>query len=133
MKDPPRVYGEAMLALRPVLGSGRPERFKVLTVACPNDHVVARVYRTARGLVLLFTNEGIKGERAAETADALGVLMPIYGPRGDVTALWLEDELLAGAYKMQCRCGTVEPDTTDLLASIEDGKRRHRVSHSAQQ
>lgn len=37
-------------ALRPILSAGRPSKFRVLRVVCPNQHRLLDIYRTGKGL-----------------------------------------------------------------------------------
>lgn len=116
-------------ALNAVLSAGKPQRFKVLTVACPNDHVLGRVYRTTAGLVLVHDTEGDKATGAgAVVVPGVGdVPLPaIEGPRAERVAYLLEE---TGRVRlpMQCRCSTHLPKVPLLLAAIAAGKKRHRI------
>jgi len=42
---------DAAEALRPILTAGRPERFRLLRVVCPDQHRLLTVYRTSEGPV----------------------------------------------------------------------------------
>jgi hypothetical protein len=116
-------------ALHAVLSAGKPQRFKVLTVVCGNDHVLGRVYRTRVGLVVVHAAEGRK--RDGDVVDVAGVgptPMPgVDGPRA-VTVAYLLDPVQRTALSMQCRCTTALPYGHELLTAIENGKKRLRVS-----
>jgi hypothetical protein len=112
---------QAREALAVVLRSGRPDRFKALTVACPNDHVLARVYRTAVGLQAVGAVGGEKGERAHDLPDGTAVSLPVRGPRARITSWWLHDQ------HWTCRCGRYFVEADDVEATVERGEKRLRA------
>lgn len=75
---------QAREALAVVLCSGRPERFKALTVACPNDHVLARVYRRSVGLQIVGAVGGERGQRSHLLPDGAVVELPVRSPRARI-------------------------------------------------
>jgi hypothetical protein len=113
---------QAREALAVVLRSARPDRFKALTVACPNDHVLARIYRTAVGLQAVGLVGGEKGDREHNMPDGSVVTLPVRGPRVNTTSSWLHD----GHYT--CRCGRYFVDADEVEAAIAQGRRRLRVA-----
>ncbi len=113
---------EVAEALRVVLSSGRPERFKVLTVACPQDHVLGRVYRTSLGLVLVAQMEGVKAQQMLDLPTGTSVAVPVRGARAQHLAGFL------GSYMLQCRCCTVYVRDTEMDEAIAAGRKRLRVS-----
>lgn len=118
---------ETAAALQAVLR--RPERFKRLTVVCHNDHVLARVYKTAVGHVLVHQTGGVKKTRATDLPGYGTVqLPPIRGPRAEVTAYVIDDDV-DRLWPMQCRCTRAQPRVWELLDAIEAGKKRLRVSN----
>ncbi len=130
MNQPFRVEPEVAAALRTVLSSGRPSRFRVLTVACPRDHVCGRVYRTTAGLVLLHETDGDKrpGRPRLAFGSELVDTPPVAGPRAEAVAYSLNlesDGSYPPVWPMQCRCSTVvQPRSWLLLEAIAAGKRR---------
>lgn len=121
-------------ALRAVLSGPTPERYKVLTVLCPRYHVLGRVYRTTAGLMLLHQTEGVHKLRPPIVVPG-GLhepveLPPQRGPRADWNAYVLQDGQGLGShtFPMQCRCFTATPRHSELLQSIREGKKQHRVS-----
>ncbi len=120
---------EVIEALRPVLTAGKPSRFRVLTVACPRDHVLARVWRTSMGLVIVHETSDVKRERTTDLPGYGPVqLPPIEGPRGVGYAyLLLPDQ--KPEWRMQCRCTSWGPKW-ELHDAIAAGKRRIVVSPS---
>jgi hypothetical protein len=120
---------EVAEALRVVLTAGKPSRFRVLTIACQRDHVIARVWRTSMGLVIVHETSDVKRERTTDLPGYGQVqLPPIEGPRG-VRYAYL---LLSGEkpeWRMQCRCTSWWP-TWEIEDAIAAGKRRIVVSGS---
>lgn len=118
---------EVIEALRPVLTSGKPSRFRVLTVACPRDHVLARVWRTSIGLVIVHETSDVKKERTTDLPGYGPIELPaIEGPRGVGYAYTLPDDELP-EWQMQCRCMSWRP-TWELHDAIAAGKKRLLVS-----
>ncbi len=122
---------EVAAALGAVLKAGRPARFKRLTIACPNDHTLARVYQTAVGLVVVHDTGGVKKARTADMPGFGPVQMPpVRGPRAE-TGAYLLDEHDSGSYHlfpMQCRCTTANVRARELWEAMAAGKRRLLVS-----
>ncbi|MDP3712575.1 MAG: hypothetical protein Q8R60_08835 [Mycobacteriales bacterium] len=115
-------------ALAVVLRSSRPSRFRVLTVACPNDHVLARVYRTALGLVVVHETDGVKKARSHDLPGYGPVqLPPIRGPRAETNA-YLVDDPLDDVWPMTCRCSSHTPRAWELLDAVASGRKRFRVA-----
>ena len=116
-------------ALHAVLSGPSPARHKVLTVLCPQHHVLGVVYRTTAGLVLLHQTEGVHKERDALEMPGVGPveLPPQRGPRADRNAYLLHDGD-GQTFPMQCRCHTATPRHDELRNSISKGARKHRVS-----
>lgn len=125
---------EVAEALRVVLSAGRPERFKVLTIACDQDKIVGRLYRTSLGLVLVAEQEGVKGEHVLELPTGDTFRSDIRGPRGGRHAALIASELdavegMGHGHHLQCRCGTVYVREGHMLDAIAAGQKRLRVSH----
>jgi hypothetical protein len=123
-------------ALRVVLTSSRPSRFKVLTVVCDHDAVLGRVYRTGVGLVLVHQTDGVKKQPAPmllPTGDAVEV-PPIEGPRGATVAYELQRDGRTDL-ELQSRCCSAMPHAAVLLDAVAAGRKRVRVAtgkaHSA--
>ncbi len=116
-------------ALHVVLSGPSPARHKVLVVLCPRHHVLAVVYRTTAGLVLVHQTEGVHKQRAAIDVPGVGPveLPPQRGPRADRAAYLLYDDG-GRTLEMQCRCYTATPTHAELRDSISKGHKRHRVS-----
>ncbi len=116
---------EVAAALGAVLKAGRPARFKRLTIACPNDHTLARVYETTVGLVVVHDTGGVKKARTADMPGFGPVQMPpVRGPRAETGAYLLDEHDFGHLLPMQCRCTTANVRAQELLHAIAAGKRR---------
>jgi hypothetical protein len=126
---PTDAPADVLDALSVVLRAGRPGRFRLLAVVCPQDHIVARVWQTSLGPVLVGEGPGVKAERTLTADDVPGFVSVPYeveGPRAERFACLLDEWSQVPA--AQCRCSTAHLRPGVLLAAIADGQRRIRVN-----
>ena len=100
-------------ALRPILAAGRPQRFRVLRVVCPNQHRLIDVYRTGKGLAFL-------GDSGNEWNSAKGSR---YEPRRRA-AIGLLEFPEGRAADVVCRCRSADIPLEWLTAQAGRGVRR---------
>ena len=120
---------DAAEALRPVLSSGNPGRFKLLTAACVNDHRLVVVYQTRIGAVYLAEGEGRGGDRRdRDSEEWLNRATTAQGRLDwvdNIEGLGLDpDSHELGSIRASCRCRSESVSLSWLRDQVRAGKRR---------
>jgi len=95
-----------------------------MTVACPNDHALIRVFDTPTGDVLLWQTTGFLGNY-----DASGNMTtsPVVRQGWEALRRGEDDPHGFGQLEASCACTSGRLDTAEVWKALDAGKRRVRV------
>jgi len=127
--------------LRTVLTAGRPSRFRILTVFCPNNHALVRVYQTTIGPVATFECRSSDVEFVTvHEGDEYNLLDRSKGRHGaDKLAVALNEPDACVPHdpdhnahtqsiiRAECACSMREVALPALRAAVADGSKRIAV------